>query len=145
MFLTTVVPKVQRQPPGVFCKKSCCYKFCHIHRKITVLESLFNKVAVLYWNGLRIVWPLFPRLTFNSTPRTKESFPLIRLSIRSLCNLNVHLLPLWKLCLQPLHYSCCWIYYFCITEVYEYELSIHDRIVSCNVEVTLESFLYKTW
>ena len=46
MFSGTVVPKVQKQPPEVFCKKRCSKKFRNIHRKIPVLESLFDKVAV---------------------------------------------------------------------------------------------------
>ena len=38
---------VQKQSPEVFCKKSCSQKVCKFHRKTPVLESLFNKVAVL--------------------------------------------------------------------------------------------------
>ena len=37
----------QKQPPAVFCKKSCCKKFRKFNRKIPALESLFNKVAGL--------------------------------------------------------------------------------------------------
>ena len=37
----------QKQPPAVFCKKSCSLKFRKFHRKTPVLESLFNKVAGL--------------------------------------------------------------------------------------------------
>ena len=48
MFSSTVVPKVQKQPPEVFCKKSCSLKFRNIYRKTPVLdESLFNKVALV--------------------------------------------------------------------------------------------------
>ena len=32
---------LQKQPPGVFCKKRCSYKFRNIHRKASVPESLF--------------------------------------------------------------------------------------------------------
>ena len=35
----------QKQPTEVFYKKNCFYKFRNIHRKTTVFESLFNKVA----------------------------------------------------------------------------------------------------
>ena len=34
---------MQKQPPDVFCKQGCSYR--NIHRKLPVLESLFNKVA----------------------------------------------------------------------------------------------------
>ena len=46
---TTVEAYVQfrKQPPAVFCKKSCSLKFRKFHRKTPVLESLFNKVAGL--------------------------------------------------------------------------------------------------
>ena len=37
----------QKQPPEVFYKKRCSYKFRKIHRKTPVPESLFNKVAAL--------------------------------------------------------------------------------------------------
>ena len=36
---------IQRQPPAVFYKKSCSYKFRNIHSKTTLLESPFTKVA----------------------------------------------------------------------------------------------------
>ena len=35
------VQYVQKQPPEVFFKKRCSYKFCWFHRKAPVLESLF--------------------------------------------------------------------------------------------------------
>ena len=41
---TTQLLNLQKQPPGMFCKKRCSSKFCNIHRKTPVLESLFNKV-----------------------------------------------------------------------------------------------------
>ena len=34
----------QEQPPEVFYKNSCSYKFLNIHRKTSLLESLFNKL-----------------------------------------------------------------------------------------------------
>ena len=34
---------IQKQPPEVFCKKRCSYKFRKIDRKTPVSESLFNK------------------------------------------------------------------------------------------------------
>ena len=40
---------VQKQPPEAFCKKMCSWKFHKIHRKTTVPETFFNKVA-----GLRL-------------------------------------------------------------------------------------------
>ena len=54
-FLSVVVAEVdwfqnspnKKQPPEVFCKKRCPWKFRNIHRKTPVLESLFNKVAGL--------------------------------------------------------------------------------------------------
>ena len=38
---------VQKQSPEVFCKKKCSLKVRKFHRKTSVLESLFNKVAGL--------------------------------------------------------------------------------------------------
>ena len=39
----------QKQPPEVFCKKRCSWKFLKIHRKTRVSDSLFfNKVAGLW-------------------------------------------------------------------------------------------------
>ena len=35
----------QKQPPEVFCKKSCSYKFHKIHRKTSVPEPRFNKAV----------------------------------------------------------------------------------------------------
>ena len=32
----------QKQPPEVFCKKTCSQKFCKIHGKASVPESLFQ-------------------------------------------------------------------------------------------------------
>ena len=32
----------QKQPPEVFCKKKCSQKFCKIHGKASVPESLFQ-------------------------------------------------------------------------------------------------------
>ena len=42
-----IFPLVQRQSPEVFSKKRVSYKLCKFHRKITVSESVFNKVARL--------------------------------------------------------------------------------------------------
>ena len=39
--------KGQKQPPEVFCKASCFWKFGKFHSKIPALESLFNKVVGL--------------------------------------------------------------------------------------------------
>ena len=36
---------VQKQPFANVFQNSCSYKFCNIHRKITVLQSLFDKVV----------------------------------------------------------------------------------------------------
>ena len=38
---------VQKQPPVVFYKKRCSYKYRKFYRKTTVLEPLFNNVADL--------------------------------------------------------------------------------------------------
>ena len=38
---------LHEQPLELFNKKSCLKKFCNIHRKIPLLESLFNKNADL--------------------------------------------------------------------------------------------------
>ena len=38
---------VQKQPPEVFCKKMCSWKFHKIHRKTPVPEAFLNKVAGL--------------------------------------------------------------------------------------------------
>ena len=38
---------ILKQTPEAFCKKGCFQKFCNIHRKTPVLESIFNKVAAL--------------------------------------------------------------------------------------------------
>ena len=38
---------VQKQPPKVFCGKSCSFNFLQIQRKVSVLDSVFNKVAGL--------------------------------------------------------------------------------------------------
>ena len=35
----------QKQPPEMFCKKRCSWKFRKIHRKTHLPESLFNEVA----------------------------------------------------------------------------------------------------
>ena len=48
---------VQKQPPEVFCKKICSWKFHKIHRKTPVPEAFFNKAA-----GLRPVTLLKKRL-----------------------------------------------------------------------------------
>ena len=37
----------QKQPYADILQNRCCEKFCNIHRKTSVLESLFNKVAGL--------------------------------------------------------------------------------------------------
>ena len=37
----------QKQPYADILQNGCCEKFCNIHRKTSVLESLFNKVAGL--------------------------------------------------------------------------------------------------
>ena len=42
-FAVMKVTKSQKQPPEVFCKKSCSQKFRNIHGKTAVLESLFIK------------------------------------------------------------------------------------------------------
>ena len=102
------------------------------------LPQFYSSNGIINCNGLQIVivCPLFSRLTFSSSPHTKESFPIISFSIRPLRHRILGL--------QPLRYSRCWIFYFSITDVHKYELYIRDRIVSCNVEVTFGFFLYIT-
>ena len=39
--------QIQKQPPGGTLWKRCSEKYCFIHRKTTVLKSLFNKVSDL--------------------------------------------------------------------------------------------------
>ena len=39
--------KHEKQPPEVFYKKRCSYKFCKIHRKTPSPESFFYKAAGL--------------------------------------------------------------------------------------------------
>ena len=36
---------LKKQPPEVLCKDRFSYKFCKLHRKTPVPESLFNKVV----------------------------------------------------------------------------------------------------
>ena len=60
---TNVTDKNQKQPPEVFCKKRCSWKFRKIHRKTPVPESLFNKVA-----GLRPATLLKKRLWHRCFP-----------------------------------------------------------------------------
>ena len=55
--------EVKKQPPEVFCKKSCSKKFREIPRKTPVPESLFNKVA-----GLRPATLLKKRLWHRCFP-----------------------------------------------------------------------------
>ena len=45
---TQAIQVCQKQLPYVFFKESCSEKFRNIHRKIFVLESLFNKVGDLH-------------------------------------------------------------------------------------------------
>ena len=54
---------VQKQPGEVFFEKRYSEKFCNIHRKTSVLESLFHKVAALKacsFNKKRIQHRCFP-------------------------------------------------------------------------------------
>ena len=47
LLLALLLALLQKQPLEMFCQKRCSLKFCRIHRKIRVPESLFNKVAGL--------------------------------------------------------------------------------------------------
>ena len=47
IFLTLLINYFQKQPPEVFCRTRCSQKFSKVPWKITVLETLFNKVAGL--------------------------------------------------------------------------------------------------
>ena len=55
--------KLQKQPPEVFCEKRCSYEFRNIHRKATVLDSLFTKVA-----GLKVCSFIKKRLQHRCFP-----------------------------------------------------------------------------
>ena len=41
------IKSVQKQPLAAVLQNRCPCKFCKIHRKLSVLESLFSKVASL--------------------------------------------------------------------------------------------------
>ena len=45
--IETYAMNVQKQPPEVFCKKMCSWKFRRIHRQTPVPEVFLNKVAGL--------------------------------------------------------------------------------------------------
>ena len=49
-----------KQPPEVFCQKSCSQKLRNIHREILVLECLFNKIAGLQVSKKRLQHRCFP-------------------------------------------------------------------------------------
>ena len=44
--ITAAVHYFQKQLPEVFCKKRCSSNVCKCHRKMLVLESVFNKVQL---------------------------------------------------------------------------------------------------
>ena len=58
---------LHKQPKDVFYKKSCSWQFRNIHRKTTVLESLFNTIA-----GLQTYYEEFLR---NATFVFSITFP----------------------------------------------------------------------
>ena len=65
--------KKQKQPLEVFYGKRWSQKFCNIHRKTSVLESLFNKIAVLKVCNLKVNASLvapktYPRKFFTKIP-----------------------------------------------------------------------------
>ena len=51
-----------KQPPEVFCRKSCSQNLRNIHRKTPVLETLFNKAAGL---GLQFYRKEIPTQVFS--------------------------------------------------------------------------------
>ena len=69
---------VQKQPPEVFCKKMCSWKFHKIHRKTPVPEAFFNKVVgrdFLWCSGLRPATLLKKRLWYRCFPVNFVKFP----------------------------------------------------------------------
>ena len=70
---------VQKQPPELFCKKSCCLKFRNIHRKTPVLEA-FKPTALLKKesNTGFFLWILrnFKKTYFEGHLRTAAFVPL---------------------------------------------------------------------
>ena len=67
--LNSIWLNIQKQPPELFCRKRCSYKFCKIHRKTPVPEPLFSKVV-----GQRPVTFLKKRLCDGCFPLTFAIF-----------------------------------------------------------------------
>ena len=80
--IETYALNVQKQPPEVFCKKMCFWKFQKIHRKTPVPEAFSNKVAglkpaTLLKRGscLRPATLLKKRLWYSCFPVNVAKFP----------------------------------------------------------------------
>ena len=67
--IETYAMNVQKQPPEVFCKKMCSWKFHKIHWKTLVPEAFLNKVA-----GPRLATLLKKRLWYRCFPVTFVKF-----------------------------------------------------------------------
>ena len=67
----------QKQPPEVFFKKRCSQKFCKIHRKVTVSESLLKERLLkkrLWQNYFPVNFVKFLRIPFlQNTPGATAS------------------------------------------------------------------------
>ena len=64
---------VQKQPFADVLQNRCSGKFCKIHRKTPLLESLFNKVTDLkrvYHKCFPMIFANFSRTLYNKTPYT---------------------------------------------------------------------------
>ena len=66
--INILILKSQKQPPQVFYKEHCSWKFRYIGRKIPVLKSLLNKIA-----GLRLLNFLYSFIKKSNVDVTKES------------------------------------------------------------------------
>ena len=63
----------QKQPFADVLQNKCFSKFCKIHRKTPVLESLFNKAADLnrlHHNYLSVIFAKLLKTPYNKTPCT---------------------------------------------------------------------------
>ena len=67
--MVTITISSQKQPPEVFCKKRCSYKFRKIHRKTPVPECLFKESCKLRSATLLKTHRCFP-VNFTKFSRT---------------------------------------------------------------------------
>ena len=65
------IKEIQRQPFPDVLQNRCSWKFCKIHWKTPMLESLFNKVAhVLAYD----LYEIFKNIYFPITPQNQAMF-----------------------------------------------------------------------